>query len=368
MISWPSSKPRRNEPNRSIALTPSLSLRAEDTLMFREASEAGEVVRRQIARNRVAMAALGKRLREMAPAAVTTLARGSSDNAATFGRYLIETHAGVLTGSASPSVASVYDAAPAMARTVMIALSQSGRSPDLVAAAQAAKARGALLVALVNDETSPLFAAADVAIPLCAGSERSVAATKSFVASLSALLHLIAEWTRDPAIDSALAALPDTLDAAWALDWSPALSLLEDAASFYVVGRGHGYGIAQEAALKIKETCGLHAEAFSAAEVRHGPMALVERGFPVLLLGQKDESLDSVTALADEFGARDAALMTAGLPTGTRGLSLPALDADPLIQPILLIESFYRLANALALTRGRDPDRPPHLAKVTETL
>ncbi|WP_454882869.1 SIS domain-containing protein [Sphingomonas oryzagri] len=341
---------------------------ADATLMHQEAAEAGAVVRHQIARNRAAMAALGERLRTLGPVAVTTLGRGSSDNAATFGRYLIETHAGVLTGSTSPSVASVYDAAPDMSGTVMIALSQSGKSPDLVAAAQAAKARGALLVALVNVEDSPLAAAADVAIPLCAGPERSVAATKSFVASLSALLHLVAEWTRAPALIAALNALPDALDAAWALDWSPALPLLRDARNLYVVGRGHGYGIAQEAALKIKETCGFHAEAFSAAEVRHGPMAIVENGFPVLLFGQDDESLDSVAALAGEFAGRQAALLIAGLPQGTPGLALPSLSADPIIQPILLVESFYRFANALAVARGRDPDRPPHLAKVTETI
>jgi glutamine---fructose-6-phosphate transaminase (isomerizing) len=341
---------------------------ADATLMHREAAEAGAVVRRQTAHNREMMAALGERLRALAPVAVATLGRGSSDNATTFGRYLIETHAGVLTGSTSPSVASVYDAAPDMSRTVMIALSQSGRSPDLIAAAEAAKARGALLVALVNAEESPLAAAADVAIPLCAGAERSVAATKSFVASLSALLHLVAEWTRSAELRGALEALPDALDAAWALDWSAALAPLQDATSLYVVGRGLGYGVAQEAALKIKETCGFHAEAFSAAEVRHGPMALVEDGFPVLLLGQDDESLESVTALANEFSGRGAALLTAGLPTGTPGTALPAIKADPIIQPILLVESFYRFANALAVARGRDPDRPPHLAKVTETL
>ncbi len=354
--------------DRSIELSDPLATRAEATLMHKEAGEAGSVVRRQIERNRPAMKSLGERLRANRPSAVATLARGSSDNAATFGRYLIETHAGVLTGSASPSVASVYDAAPAMEGAVMIALSQSGRSPDLVAAAEAAKARGALLIALVNDDASPLAAVADVFLPLCAGPEKSVAATKSFIASLSALLHLVAEWTGDPALMIALDALPDAVDKAWTLDWSAALPVLKGAASLYVVGRGHGYGIAQEAALKIKETCGLHAEAFSAAEVRHGPMALVEQGFPVLLLGQRDESLESVTALAAEFGARDAALLTAGLPEGTAGLALPALDADPLIQPILLVESFYRFANLLAVARGRDPDRPPHLAKVTETL
>jgi glucosamine--fructose-6-phosphate aminotransferase (isomerizing) len=336
--------------------------------MFSEASEAGAVVRRQMGRNQSAMAALGRRLRASPPTAVVTLARGSSDNAATFGRYLIEIYAGVLTGSASPSVFSVYDAAPVMTDAVMIAISQSGRSPDLIAAARAAKSQGALLVALVNDEESPLAAAADVIIPLCAGTEQSVAATKSYIASLSALLHLVGEWTGDLRIKHALAALPDALDAAWALDWSAALPTLGKATGLYVVARGHGYGIAQEAALKIKETGTLHAEAFSAAEVRHGPMALVEHGFPVLLLGQDDESRASVSALADEFGARDAVVITAGLPAGTHGIPLPVIDADPLIQPILLIESFYRLANNLAVARGRDPDRPPHLAKVTETV
>lgn len=345
-----------------------LLARAAATLMHSEAAEAGAVVRRQTTRNREAVAALGERLRALRPTTVATLARGSSDNAATFGRYLIETHAGVLTSSVSPSVASVYGATPAMAGTVMLALSQSGRSPDLVAAAEAARTRGAFLVALVNDETSPLAVAADMVVPLCAGPERSVAATKSFLASLAALLHILAEWTQAPALAAALDALPDQLDRAWALDWSPALPILQDAASLYVVGRGHGYGIAQEAALKIKETSGFHAEAFSAAEVRHGPMALVQDGFPVLLLGQADESQGSVAALAAEFAGRDAALMTAGLPAGTPGLALPALDADPVIQPILLAQSFYRLANLLAVARGRDPDRPPHLAKVTETL
>lgn len=342
--------------------------RAETTLMAAEAAESGEVVRRQLARNGATVTALAERLRAQPPRTVATLARGSSDNAATFGRYLIETHAGVLTASVPPSIASVYGSAPDMTDTLLIAISQSGRSPDLVAAALAAKRAGALLVALVNDEGSPLAEAADVLVPLCAGPERSVAATKSFIAALAAQLHILAAWTGAPAMADALAALPDLLDRAWALDWTPALPLLVEARNLYVVGRGHGYGIAQEAALKIKETSGFHAEAFSAAEVRHGPMSLVENGFPVLLLGQDDESRDSVTALAGEFAGRHAGLMTAGLPAGLPGLALPVVSADPLVQPILLASSFYRMANLLAVARGNDPDRPPHLNKVTETI
>jgi glucosamine--fructose-6-phosphate aminotransferase (isomerizing) len=340
---------------------------AESTLMFREAAEAGAAVRRQRAANARAVAALADRLRANPPRAVVTLARGSSDNAATFGRYLIERRAHVLTSSASPSIASVYDAAPDMAGALVLAISQSGRSPDLISAAEQARRNGATLVALVNDEGSPLATMADTCLPLAAGPEKSVAATKSFIASLAALLDLIAAWTEDSALSAALDALPDLLDRAWRRDWSPALPLLAHAGHLYTVARGHAFGIAQEAALKIKETCGFHAEAFSAAEVRHGPMALVGKGFPVLLFGQADESRDSVAALAAEFAGRGAALIHAGLP-GAPGLALPTLDADPLIAPVLQIESFYRLANALAVARGRDPDRPPHLAKVTETV
>jgi glucosamine--fructose-6-phosphate aminotransferase (isomerizing) len=342
-------------------------LAAESTLMFAEAAEAGEVVRRQHRRNADAIKRLGGLLRNANPRAIVTLARGSSDNGATFARYLVETHAGILTSSASPSIASVYDAVPAMQGTVMLAMSQSGRSPDLITAATAAKKQGAFLVSLVNDEESPLFALADVAIPLCAGPEKSVAATKSFIATLAAVLHIIAEWREDARLAEATAALPDMLDRAWLQDWSAALPLLRQAEHLYVVGRGHGFGIAQEMALKLKETCGFHAEAFSAAEVRHGPMALVGPGFPVLLTAQDDESQASVRALAQEFADRSAPLLVAGL-TDVPGTRLPTLAADPLIQPVLIAQSFYRMVNTLAVMRGRDPDRPPALAKVTETI
>jgi glucosamine--fructose-6-phosphate aminotransferase (isomerizing) len=335
--------------------------------MFREAQEAGDVVRRQRSRNSDVIAAIADRLRSDKPRAVLTLARGSSDHAATFARYLIETRAGVLTSSASPSVGSIYEATPDLDGTVLLAISQSGRSPDLLASAEQASANGALLVAMVNDEQSPLAQMADVLIPLGAGAEHSIAASKSFIASLAAVLDLLAAWVEDPAIEAALSSLPDKLADAWNLDWTNALPCLAGASAVYVVGRGHGLGIAQEAALKLKETCAIHAEAFSAAEVRHGPMTIVGEGFPVLLFGQPDESLDSVVALAREFAERGAQVISAGV-TGAPGISLPVIPSDALSAPILEIASFYRLANALALALGRDPDRPPHLAKITRTL
>jgi glucosamine--fructose-6-phosphate aminotransferase (isomerizing) len=335
--------------------------------MFREAAESSELVRRQHERNREIVGSLAERLRDAPPRAIVTLARGSSDHAATFARYLIETRAGVLTTSISPSVGSIYQAMPDLQGAAVLAISQSGRSPDLIAAAEQTRAQGALLIALVNDEQSPLADMADVLIPLAAGPERSVAATKSFIASLAALVDLLAAWIGDAAMQAALDALPGQLEQAWALGWSAAVPALESATTMYVVGRGPGLGVAQEAALKLKETCGLHAEAFSAAEVRHGPMALVDRGFPVLLFGQSDESVDSVAELAREFEQRGAHVLSAGVP-GAGGTVLPVPASDAVTAPILRIASFYRLANALALTRGLDPDRPPHLTKVTETI
>jgi glucosamine--fructose-6-phosphate aminotransferase (isomerizing) len=208
---------------------------------------------------------------------------------------------------------------------------------------------------------------ADFVIPLCAGSERSVAATKSFIASLAATLDVLAAWTGDPTIESALSGLPDKLAESWDLDWTPAVPELSAATSMFIIGRGHALGVAQEAALKLKETCGIQAEGFSAAEVRHGPMAVVRKNFPVLLFGQADESLESVASLAGELASHGAHVVSAGVP-GASGTVLPVIPADPLIAPILQIASFYRLANELSVSRGLDPDRPLHLTKITETL
>jgi len=338
-----------------------------ETLMFREASEASAVVARQRARNSEALARLADSFRAGRPRAIVTLARGSSDHAATYARYLIERHAGVITGSLSPSIASLYGTAPRFDDAVVLAISQSGKSPDLLAAAKKARANGAFVIAMVNEEDSPLAAVADVTIALAAGPERSVAATKSFIATLSATLALLHAWTQNAAIAAALDQLPGKLQQAWTLDWTPALPLLVDVTSMYVVARGHGFGIAQEAALKLKETCAISAEAFSAAEVRHGPMTLVRDGFPVLLLGQADESLNGVVELARTSASFGATVVSAGVPDAP-GTVLPTVAADPLIQPILQIASFYRFANSLALARGRNPDHPPHLAKVTETV
>jgi glucosamine--fructose-6-phosphate aminotransferase (isomerizing) len=336
--------------------------------MFREAAEAPARVRAQIKANEGRIRALARRLRERPPRAVATLGRGSSDNAATFARYLIETRLGVLTTSSSPSVSSVYDSAPAMDGAVCLVISQSGRSPDLLAAAQAHAAAGALVVALVNAEDSPLAALADVTIPLDAGPELSVAATKSFITALSAVAQLAAWWSDDRALIEAVAGLPAQLEQAWSLDWSAAVAPLAPAEHLYVVARGLGFAIAQEAALKFKETCGLHAEAFSSAEIRHGPMALVGPSFPVMAFTQQDETEEGVEAAAAAFAGQGAPVIQVGGADAAGVVRLPAIRGHPALEPIGQIQSFYRLADELARARGFDPDRPSHLAKVTETL
>ncbi|WP_425480444.1 SIS domain-containing protein [Luteimonas viscosa] len=343
-----------------------LRARAASTRMFREAAEAASVVASQFVANRDVLAGLAADLRLRPPAFVATCARGSSDHAATYAKALFETQLGVVTASVSPSIGSVYRVPQRLGDALFIAISQSGRSPDLLRNAEAARAAGARVVALVNVEDSPLAALADVVVPLHAGPERSVAATKSYLASLSALLQLVALWSDDFALLDALERLPNAMRAAWDCDWSPAGEGLAGAHNLFVLGRGLGLGAAQEAALKFKETCGLHAEAYSSAEVKHGPMALVGPGFPVLILDQPDETGTGTRALAREFRARGAQVWLASCG-GEADLPVPPAP-HAACAPLLLVQSFYRMVNALSLARGHDPDTPPHLNKVTETV
>lgn len=339
----------------------------ESTRMFAEAGESAAVIAAQRAANADRITELARRLRSQPPAAVLTCARGSSDHAATFAKYLIETRLGVVTSSQAPSIASVYGIATRAADSLCLAISQSGKSPDLLATVEAAKSAGAYAAALVNVADSPLAALADGVLPLHAGPEISVAATKSYIAALAALVDLVAAWSGDAELSDALAAAPAQLESAWIADWSPMVDRLKDVRGLYVIGRGLGLGIAQEAALKFKETCGLHAEAFSAAEVRHGPMALVGPGFPLLVFRQSDETESSIDDLVSEVVGRGGEVLVAG-PGAKGAISLPWVSAHPAIEPMLQIQSFYRAANALSIARGFNPDTPPHLAKVTETI
>lgn len=339
---------------------------ARSTLMLREAEQAPDAVAAMLDCMRATVGRIAARLRDRPPAVAITCARGSSDHAATFGKYLIETLLGVPTASAGLSVASLYDAPLRAEGALCIAISQSGRSPDLLAAVEHYKRSGAFVVALLNDPDAPLAGLADECVLLHAAPEHAVAATKSFISTLAALAALAAAWRGDTALDRALTALPVNLAAAAQLDWDAALPTLVPARNLFVIGRGYGLAIAQEAALKLKETCGLHAEAFSAAEVRHGPMAIIGRGFPVLAFAASDRSGDDVRDAARLFAERGAMVSVADA-TGTLG-PLPAIAGHPVLEPVMQVQSFYRFASALAVARELDPDAPPHLAKVTQTL
>jgi glucosamine--fructose-6-phosphate aminotransferase (isomerizing) len=200
-----------------------------------------------------------------------------------------------------------------------------------------------------------------------AGPEKSVAATKSYLASLAAIAQLVTAWKEDARLEAALAQLPDLMDRSWALDWSAALPELESAENLYVVGRGLGLSAAQEIALKCKETCAIHAEAFSSAELRHGPFALLRKGFPALLLAQHDGTRPGIEALAVELVRRGVTVLLAGAHAAG-SVSLPSVEVAAELAPILLVQSAYRMIASLAVRRGLDPDRPPHLHKITETV
>lgn len=338
------------------------------TLMWTEAREAGQVVRRQVEANAGMMRDLGVRLRAYKPRLVLTCARGSSDHAAGFAKYAIETRLGVLVASHAPSISSIFRTPLRdLDGAVFLVISQSGKSPDLLTSIAFAKQAGAFVVAMINDANSPAAQAADVFIPLHAGPELAVAATKSYIASLSAIVHLVAEWREDHDLLGALVKAGDQIQTAFDLDWSNVGDTLLDAKSLFVIGRGLTFGIAHEMALKLKETSALHAEAFSAAEVRHGPMAIVEAGFPVMMIAPMDEAAASFPALSEEFSARHAKVFASGGPF-PGAVSLPTLAGiHPLLSPLCQVSSFYACAEALARARGRNPDSPPWLNKVTET-
>jgi len=331
--------------------------------MAAELREAPLAVERQAEGLKRPLAELVTRLRRHPPAVVVTCARGSSAHAATFAKHLFELKLGLPVAEAAPIIASVYRRALRLDGQLFLAISQSGRSDDLVANAILARRAGALTVALVNCIDSPLAAACETVLPIGAGPERSVAATKSFTASLAALLRLASAWTDDAALSAAIDRLPQRLAAASAADWRPAIAPIGAAASLVTIGRGPTLAIAREAALKLKEVATIHAEAFSGAEFLHGPVALVSPRYPILLLPPTDAAVEGLRDLAADLAAKGALLLTAGLSG-----QLPVQPSDhPETDALCLIQSVYAMIPVLAERLGIDPDRPRHLHKVTRT-
>lgn len=307
-------------------------------------------------------------LRALDPAYLITVARGSSDHAASYLKYASELLLGLPVASVGPSVASVYQAPLRVANTATLAISQSGKSPDIVRLTESLGRGGSHTIALTNDTGAPLADCANATIDICAGIELSVAATKTFVTSAVAGLWLLAEWKQDTELLAAIRALPEVLDKARAADWSEMRAAVRKGGSVFTLGRGPSWAISNEAALKFKETCQRHAESYSSAEVMHGPVSIVGADFPVLAFACADAAETSVVEIADQIAAKGANVFVTSTLAGRAKTLTTVRTGHPLTDPLALIVSFYAMVEGLAADLGIDPDAPRHLNKVTETV
>ena len=339
-----------------------------DSLMAQEVREIPEAVARLLDDGAQAIREVADAARALDPAYIATVARGSSDHVCTYLKYVAELTLGLPVASIGPSVASIYKAPLRLSGALTISVSQSGQSPDIVDLARAARAGGALTVAITNHPQSPLALASDRTLALHAGPERSVAATKTFVTSAVAGVAMIAEWTRDEGLLSAIAGLPEALSNAVALDWPELREALTEAQSLYTLGRGPAYAMSNEAALKFKEVAQIHAESYSSAEVLHGPVAIVGADFPVLAFAAADAAEPGIVETADAIAGKGARVfVTSG--QARVATALPVVrTGHPLTDPLALIATFYAMVERIAVAKGFDPDTPRHLHKVTETV
>jgi glucosamine--fructose-6-phosphate aminotransferase (isomerizing) len=332
--------------------------------MAREIAEIPALSEALLARDE-ALSAIAARIEQARPRLVVLCGRGSSGHVGVYLRYLFETRCGVLVSAAAPSVVTTYLRLPDMRDTLFIVVSQSGRSPDIVRATEAARSLGALTLALVNDGSSPAAQAADLVFAIGAGTERAVAATKTVVLTMIAGAQLVATLARDSALADALRRLPTRLVRAGACDWSAWGESLVGAPAAFVAARGYGFGTAREIALKLTETLRLPALGYSTAELRHGPRAAITPATPVLVLRQGDETAATADDLVRDLRAAGGSVFVAGGPHA----SLPWLaDDHPVSDPITMLVPAYRAIEAAARRAGLDPDNPPFLSKVTSTL
>lgn len=302
------------------------------------------------------------------PGFMVSVARGSSDHVATYLKYASELLTGTPIASIGPSIASIYKRELNLGGSVCLSVSQSGKSPDIVEMARMARTGGALSIAMTNNPDSPLAQVADHTLNLHAGPEISVAATKTFVNSAVAGIWLLAEWAQDDDLRTAIHELPDKLEKAVNTDWPEVRAALEGRNSIFCLGRGPANAISNEAALKFKETCQIHAESYSSAEVLHGPVSIVDGGFPVIALAARDEAESALASVADEIAGKGASVFATSAKVRV-AKALPVIrTGHALTDPIALIASFYAMVERTASSRGINPDAPRHLKKVTETV
>ena len=332
------------------------------SIMASETRETPSVIAKQLDKNQEVVSQLVASLKQINPHLIYIIGRGSSDHAGVFGKYLFETQMGIPVCSAALSIAGIFGSQLQLKGAVAFVISQSGRSPDILNQARSAKQGGAFIVAFVNDETSPLAELADAVIPLSAGEEKAVAATKSFMATLSALLHVCATWSGNAELYEGLKQLPAQLDKVIASPMQLSKAYLENMRNTVVLGRGFGYAVGREVALKLKEVLGIHAEAFSSAEFIHGPVTLVEnkpdKKVKLIALNVHDESASFHDDMVQNVKARGAECIDLGI----------AMDnVHPRLSALLLMQRFYLDIEHIAREFGLNPDTPPGLNKVTKT-
>lgn len=328
-----------------------------ESRMHIEAQVTPDVIKAQLEANASICKQLGEELRQNPPIGVMMIGRGTSDHAGVFAKYLFEVEAGVPVFAAAPSVGGVYHRQLKLEGCLAICISQSGQSPDIVQQAKRAKAGGAKLIAVVNVTDSPLAQLADTVIPLHAGPELAVAATKSYLASLSALVQICAYWQQNEELKEALHQLPEQLKETQEAPAHLHAEQLQNLRHCVVLGRGFGYAIAREVALKLKEVLGIHAEAFSSAEFLHGPVTLVEKHLTVFNVHIHDEGSDMHQRQLADIKKR-----------GAHVVQMPAPESiHPRLQPLAAMQRFYLDIEHAARQLGLNPDAPPGLKKVTET-
>ena len=334
-----------------------------------EILEQPEAARRQLRSSAAAIDALAARLRAKPIASVVIAARGTSDHAAIYAQYVLGVRNGLSVGLATPSVVSLYGADPNVRDSLVVGISQSGASPDIVGVVEAARRQGAPTLAITNDPSSPLASAAEFVIELAAGPERAVAATKTYTTSLLAIARLSVALDDGGGLD----AIPDAIAAALGVESDVESIARELAASdrSIVVGRGFEYATAREWALKLKELARVFADPYSAADFMHGPIALAQPGIPVLVLAPDGAAAAGQVQLLRDLRERavDTVVVSDDAPTWALGrwsIAIPA-GVPEWLRPIVSIVPAQLFAYHLTIAKGPDPETPRGLSKVTRT-
>ncbi|MGZ3694097.1 MAG: SIS domain-containing protein [Bdellovibrionota bacterium] len=336
--------------------------------MLDEVQDAPNKVRAALKADEETYAKLGERLRELNPALVATIARGSSDHAAAYAAYLFPLCTGRVVASIPPSVVTVLRSPLNLEGQFALAISQGGGSPDIIQTLDCVRRSGALTAALVNSETSELARTAEILLPQHAGVEKSIAATKSVICTLTGIARIAAAWSGDQALQGGLQTLPGTLERAFEAGMRADAGILAGISNVYVLSRGLGMAAALEIALKLKETCGVHAEAFSAAEVRHGPREIVDKRFLIIVLALPGSGQEDTLAVARELKAQGAGVLLVAPAAVGGAFVLPELT-DSRLSTIVALELIYPWIARAAKALGRDPDRPKTLTeKVIKTV